>query len=100
MLLFFPSSSSKSSRSSGSKLVEWATEIKVRAERRAGGMLAEMPKLSGARGVGKKVGYHRGIPLAEIDRKQGKRSNLTSFHHGGKLFQDVCKRCDYPTPGR
>jgi len=67
----------------------------VRAARKAGEMLTEMPKLSGARGVGKKVGYHRGIPLAEIDRKQGKRSNLTSFHHGGKLFQDVCKRCDF-----
>lgn len=35
-----------------SKLVEWASEIKVRAERRAGGMLAEM-KINGSRHNGK-----------------------------------------------
>ena len=29
------------------ELVQWATEIKVRAERRAGQMLAEMPKAKG-----------------------------------------------------
>ena len=29
------------------KLVEWATEIKVRAERKAGQMLSEMPKNPG-----------------------------------------------------
>lgn len=29
------------------QLVEWATEIKVRAERKAGEMLAEMPKING-----------------------------------------------------
>lgn len=32
------------------ELVQWATEIKVRAERRAGQMLAEMPKAEGAKG--------------------------------------------------
>ena len=33
-------------------LLAWATEIKVRAERRAGQMLAEMPKATGAKGSG------------------------------------------------
>jgi hypothetical protein len=32
------------------ELVQWATEIKVRAERRAGQMLAEMPKATGKSG--------------------------------------------------
>ena len=48
------------------KLVEWATEIKVRAERKAGQMLSEMPKLAGARGVGKKVESHDVTPLSEL----------------------------------
>lgn len=34
------------------ELITWATEIKVRAERRAGQMLAEMPKAVGAKGSG------------------------------------------------
>jgi hypothetical protein len=36
------------------QLIGWATEIKLRAERRAGAMLAKMPKQAGAKGVGKK----------------------------------------------
>ena len=48
------------------QMVEWATEIKVRAERRAGQLLAEMPKLNGARGVGKKVDSHDVSPLAAL----------------------------------
>jgi len=36
------------------QLIGWATEIKLRAERRAGAMLAKLPKQSGAKGVGKK----------------------------------------------
>ena len=48
------------------QLVEWATEIKVRAERRAGEMLREMPKLSGARGIGKKVDSQDVSPLSEL----------------------------------
>lgn len=34
------------------ELIRWATEIKVRSERRAGQMLAEMPKAIGAKGSG------------------------------------------------
>lgn len=48
------------------ELVQWATEIKVRAERRAGQMLAEMPKQAGARGVGKKVESHDATPLKTL----------------------------------
>lgn len=57
-------------------LVEWATEIKVRAERRAGEMLTEMPKLNGARGVGKKVELDNATPLLSdlgISRDQSSR---------------------------
>ncbi len=45
------------------ELIKWATEIKVRAERRAGQMLAEMPKASGAKGVGP-------IAVTSCDRNQ------------------------------
>lgn len=38
-------------------------ELKIRAERQAGMMLSEMPKLSGVRGTGKKVDSHDARPL-------------------------------------
>ena len=56
------------------QMVEWATEIRVRAERRAGEMLAEMPKQAGARGVGKKVGLHDATPLSELGIDKTKSS--------------------------
>ena len=45
------------------ELLGWVTEIKVRAERKAGEMLAQMPKQQGARGTGKKVESRWVTPL-------------------------------------
>ena len=52
-----------------------AAEIKIRAERRAGVLLAKMEKQSGARGVGKKVESHAATPLSEmgLDKFQSSR---------------------------
>jgi len=44
----------------------WAAEIRIRAERRAGVLLKEMPKQHGARGAGKKVESPRATPLSEL----------------------------------
>lgn len=46
------------------ELQNYCAEIKIRAERRAGEMINEMPKKQGARGVGKKVDLHDESPLA------------------------------------
>lgn len=45
----------------------WAAEIRVRAERRAGELLKEIPKQYGARGVGKKVESSSATPLSELE---------------------------------
>jgi hypothetical protein len=44
----------------------WAAEIRVRAERRAGELLKAMEKQHGARGVGKKVESPLATPLSEL----------------------------------
>jgi hypothetical protein len=44
----------------------WAAEIRVRAERRAGELLKETPKQHGARGTGKKVESPNATPLSEL----------------------------------
>jgi hypothetical protein len=44
----------------------WAAEIRLRAERRAGELLKEMPKQHGARGTGKKVESPSATPLSEL----------------------------------
>jgi hypothetical protein len=44
----------------------WAAEIRIRAERRAGELLKAMPKQHGSRGAGKKVGSPRATPLADL----------------------------------
>jgi hypothetical protein len=54
------------------EMVEWATEIKVRAERKAGEM------------------------LAEVERTPGKRKNGTSLHHGAKSLGEVISENDIP----
>lgn len=46
------------------ELLKWATEIKVRAERRAGQMLAEMPKATGAKMKGGTTGGPIVVPPA------------------------------------
>lgn len=52
-----------------------AAEVKLRAERKAGEMLAGMDKQAGARGVGKKVESHDVTPLSDlgIDKMQSFR---------------------------
>lgn len=45
------------------ELVQWATEIKVRAERRAGQMLAEMPKQDGGHAAKAKARSHDGTEV-------------------------------------
>ena len=45
------------------ELVQWATEIKVRAERRAGQMLAEMPKQDGGHAAKVKARSHDGTEV-------------------------------------
>lgn len=52
------------------QLVEWATEIKVRAERRAGEMLSSMPKLSGRP---KKASHDTTLSDLGISRDQSSR---------------------------
>lgn len=46
------------------EMIQWVTEIKVRAERRAGQMLSEMPKSAGTKGQlhGKSSGGHIVVP--------------------------------------
>lgn len=44
------------------EMIQWVTEIKVRAERRAGQMLAEMPKAKGTQLNGKSIGGHIVVP--------------------------------------
>ena len=55
--------------------VQDAGEVKLRAERRAGEMLAGMDKQAGSRGAGKKVESHDVTPLSDlgIDRMQSSR---------------------------
>ena len=52
-----------------------AAEIKLRAERKAGEMLAGMEKQAGSRGTGKKVEYPKATPLSEIgiDKKSSSK---------------------------
>jgi hypothetical protein len=79
-----------------------AAEVKLRAERKAGAMLAAMEKQSGARGVGKKVGSHDATPLSEfgIDKTQSSRwqreagtsSNLEILPPGSAVGWRVLRR--------
>lgn len=55
--------------------VNAAVEVKLRAERKAGSLLASVNKVHGARGIGKKVEFHNGTSLADlgVDKKQSHR---------------------------
>ena len=53
----------------------WAAEIRLRAERRAGELLKDMPKQHGARGAGKKVESPRATPLSELGITKTQSSN-------------------------
>ena len=49
-------------------------ELRLRAERKAGGMLKEMDKQHGSRGIGKKVDGHHVSPLSDIGITQKQSS--------------------------
>jgi hypothetical protein len=53
----------------------WAAEIRIRAERRAGELLKDIPKQHGARGVGKKVESPSATPLVELGVTKTQSSN-------------------------
>lgn len=58
-----------------------AAEIRLRAERRAGALLADMEKTNGARGVGKKVESHGATPLLSdigVTKTQSSRWQLAA----------------------
>jgi len=50
----------------GLEIQNQCAEIKLRAEKRLGGLLAEMPKQAGARGIGKKVESQEVTPLSTL----------------------------------
>jgi hypothetical protein len=69
----------------------WAAEIRLRAERRAGELLKAMPKQHGSRGTGKKVESPCATPLAELgvtktqSSKWQKLAGVTSAEFEGAL---------------
>jgi hypothetical protein len=67
-----------------SELIAWATEIKVRAERRTGELLNEMNKLNGARGVGKKVASSRSESTPKL-------KELGISHNQSSTWQELAK---------
>jgi hypothetical protein len=67
-----------------SELIAWATEIKVRAERRTGELLSEMNKLNGARGVGKKVASSRSESTPKL-------KELGMSHNQSSTWQQLAK---------
>lgn len=69
------------------QLVQWATEIKVRAERRAGQMLAEMPKATGAKGIGP-------IAVPSCDRNQTTLSDIGITKNDSSRWQKLAAVSD------
>ena len=62
-------------RANDTEMIEWATEIRVRAERRAGQMLAEMEKAKGGRPKTGSPGVPVKVTLSEVgvSKKQSSR---------------------------
>ena len=69
------------------QLVQWATEIKVRAERRAGQMLAEMPKATGAKGIGP-------IAVPSCDRNQTTLADIGITKNDSSRWQKLAAVSD------
>ena len=77
-------------------LVRWATEIKVRAERRAGQMLCESPKNPGAKGTARRqheVRSHRGTaPPPKLDELGITKNDSSRWQKLASIEEEVFEK--------